>query len=133
MSDSVANEILDTLMKNLKEILSTKTIVGEPVQAGTMTILPIMKVSLGFGVGTGAQKSADSKSSSGGGGGLSIAPVGFLIIEDGRAMMLTPQSSRWDWVIDGIPEMVEKLTKIRREAKTGKQEAGGEPPASGTT
>ncbi|MBI5059515.1 sporulation protein [candidate division KSB1 bacterium] len=132
MSDSTATEILDTLMKNLKEILSTKTIVGEPVQAGSMTILPVMKVSLGFGAGTGPLSKPDGKSSGGGGGGLSISPVGFLIIEDGRAMMLTPQSSRWDWVIDGIPEMVEKLTKIRRGAKAGKQEAGGEPSASST-
>jgi uncharacterized spore protein YtfJ len=130
MSDTSATEILDTLMKNLKEILSTKTIVGEPVQAGSMTILPIMKVSLGFGAGTGQQRTADGNASGGGGGGLSIVPVGFLIIEDGRAMMLTPQSSRWDWVIEGIPEMVERLTKLRRDAKEAKKEAGGEPTAS---
>jgi uncharacterized spore protein YtfJ len=117
MPEIPAKEILDALMKNLKEIISTKSIVGEPIQVGQTTVLPVMKVTLGFAAGGPGEM---IKNAGGGGGGVSITPVGFLIVEDGRAMMITPQSSRWDWVIESIPDLVEKLVKIRKDYKEKK-------------
>ncbi len=111
MSDLGANEILDTLMKNLKQILSTKTIVGDPIQVGKTTILPVMKVSLGFGAGAGSPGSSGQTKGGGGGGGIVISPVGFPIVEEGKAMMITPTSSRWDWIVESIPDLWDKLRK----------------------
>lgn len=122
MAEQTASEILDTLMKNLKEMISTKTVVGDPIEVGKTTILPVMKASLGFGAGgglTGADKPGSSASGGGGGGGVSISPVGFLVIEEGKAMMVTPRSrsSKWEWVAESIPELWEKLSKWRKEQK----------------
>ncbi len=111
MNDSNATEILDTLMRNLKEIVNTKTVVGDPVTVGTMTILPVMKVSLGFGAGAGSPPGSATAMRGGGGGGVMITPIGFLVVEDGRAMMLTPSSSRWDWIAESIPDIWERLRK----------------------
>jgi uncharacterized spore protein YtfJ len=117
MSDLAAAEILDVLMKNLKEILSTKTIVGDPIQVGATTILPVMKVTLGFAAGGGTPPKAPvGFHGGGGGGGVSITPIGFLVVEEGRAMMITPKSSRWDWIIESIPDLMERLVNIRRDA-----------------
>jgi uncharacterized spore protein YtfJ len=116
MSELVAAELLDVLMRNLKEILSTKTIVGEPVMVGKTTVLPVMKVALGFGAGGGTPPNVKSGfHAGGGGGGVAITPVGFLIVEEGRAMMVTPKSAKWDWVVEGIPDMIERLAKMKRE------------------
>ncbi|RPH92753.1 hypothetical protein EHM69_12080 [candidate division KSB1 bacterium] len=127
MSELAAAELLDVLMKNLKEILSTKTIVGEPVQVGKTTILPVMKVALGFGAGGGTPPTSEKGfHGGGGGGGVAITPVGFLIVEEGRAMMVTPKSSKWDWVVESIPDMFEKLVKIRKEYQSTKDSPAGE-------
>ncbi len=129
MAENAATEILDSLMKNLKEILSTESIIGEPIQVGKTTIIPVMKVYVGFGAGGGAGSpvKGDSGSSNGakgmmgsgggGGGGLAITPVGFLVVEEGRAMMITPNSTRWDWVVESLPDLWEKFVRARQEGK----------------
>ncbi len=127
MADNAATEILDALMKNLKEILSTESIIGEPIHVGKTTIIPVMKVFVGFGAGGGSGlpgKNTDSGSSGGGGGGgLAITPVGFLVVEEGRAMMITPNSTRWDWVVESLPELWEKFTRARQEGKQRREGA----------
>lgn len=132
MADSAATEILDALMRNLKEILSTESIIGEPIHAGKTTIIPVMKVVVGFGAGGGSGapgKNTDSGSSGGGGGGgLAITPVGFLVVEEGRAMMITPNSTRWDWVVESLPELWDKFTRARQEGKQRKGAAEKEGP-----
>ena len=129
MAENAATEILDALMRNLREILTTESIVGQPIQAGKTTIIPVMKVMVGFGAGGGAGSPTSGAASStkaatgsggGGGGGIAITPVGFLVVEDGRAMMITPNSTRWDWVVESLPELWEKFQKIRKD---GKQQA----------
>ncbi len=51
---------------------------------------------------------------------MAITPVGFLVIEEGRAMMITPNSGRWDWLVEGIPEIWERFSKTRQESKERK-------------
>lgn len=143
MADHPATEIMDALMRNLREILRTESIIGQPIVAGKMTILPVIKVSVGFGAGggggmpeTGSRAAGNGAkgmmgSGGGGGGGLTITPVGFLVVEEGRAMMITPNSARWDWMVESIPEMWEKLSRVRQEnkdrkaARSAKTEAAG--------
>lgn len=120
MSDSNASQILETLMKNLQELVSTKSVVGEPIQAGSATILPIMKVSLGFGAGGGTASDKTATQGGGGGGGISITPIGFLVVEDGKAMMITASHSKWDWIAESIPDLWEKFSKMRTKSKATK-------------
>jgi uncharacterized spore protein YtfJ len=145
MAEHAATEILDALMRNLKEILRTESIVGQPIQAGNTTILPVIKVFVGFGAGGGAgipEKGSGGSgngargvtaSGGGGGGGLSITPVGFLVIEEGRATMITPGSTRWDWIAESIPDMWEKLVRIRQESKERKAGAARPSPTGSET
>jgi len=134
MSELAAAELLDVLMRNLKEILSTKTIIGEPVLVGKTTVLPVMKVALGFGAGGGTPPNVKAGfHGGGGGGGVVITPVGFLIVEEGRAMMVTPKSSKWDWVVESIPDLIERLAKMKwehDEKKDSSKEESEESPSA---
>jgi uncharacterized spore protein YtfJ len=131
---SAATEILDALMRNMRDIISTKTIVGEPIQNGSTTILPVMKVALGFGAGAGSvgsEKPGDSRSGGGGGGGggggISITPVGFLVVDERRALLITPKQSRFEWVAESLPDLLEKFGKIVQDFRGKKkpsEEAG---------
>ena len=122
MSESTANEILDTLMKNLKELVTTKSVVGEPIQAGNATIIPIMKVTLGFGAGGGTSTEKAQAKGGGGGGGVSITPVGFLVLEAGKAQMITPgQATKWEGIVDAIPDLIDKFAQFRAKSRAEKQ------------
>jgi uncharacterized spore protein YtfJ len=135
MANSGATEILDALMRNMRDIISTKTIVGDPIQNGDITILPVMKVSLGFGAGAGTGNQGTSNGNGnmggggGGGGGISITPVGFLVVDPKRALMITPKSSKWDWIADAVPEVLDKIGKMRGARHGHTEEEGPEAPS----
>ena len=70
MADNNFAGVIESLMKGMNTVLSTKTVVGEATQIGDTIILPLVDVS--FGVGAGAS-AGDKKN--GGGGGLSISRI----------------------------------------------------------
>jgi uncharacterized spore protein YtfJ len=129
MSESGATEILDALMRNMRDIISTKTVVGEAIQSGGTTILPVMKVSLGFGAGAGrGGKPGDPNQSGGGGGGgggISISPVGFLVVDEKRALLITPKQARFDWVVESLPDLLEKIGNMAKDFRKRKGTDGG--------
>ena len=66
----------------IERILSTKTVVGEPITVDGNTLIPLFSVGFGFGVGAGEgndpKKGAGSGGGTGGGGG--IKPVAVVIV-----------------------------------------------------
>ena len=58
MAENNFSGVIESLMKGMNGVLSTKTVVGEATQVGDTIILPLVDVS--FGVGAGAN-TADKK------------------------------------------------------------------------
>ena len=58
------------------------SVYGEPVERDGVTVIPVAKVSYGFGGGSGAKKSGEE--GSGGGGGVSVNPTGYIEIKEGN-------------------------------------------------
>ena len=50
MPSSVEN-LIERVMGELHRIVQTETVVGDPVQAGELTIIPVSKISFGFAAG----------------------------------------------------------------------------------
>jgi uncharacterized spore protein YtfJ len=107
---------IKTLLEKLAVSIKTETIVGEPMQIGSeMTIIPITKVSFGFGVG-GKENNGKGEFGGGSGGGATIEPIGFLVIK-GKDVELVPlkdKDSLIDWLLDvksydKIGDIVDKL------------------------
>ncbi len=90
-------DVFDTIenaMQMLRERLSVKTVYGDPVTADGITVIPVSKVSFGFGGGGGSAPrgvsgetlagngDAASRSGSGGGmgGGGMVEPLGYIEI-----------------------------------------------------
>lgn len=79
-------ELLQSTMNSLKQVIDTSNIVGKPlnVSEGVM-IVPVSKVTFGFLTGAGeysesAPKVGDEMPHAGGsGGGASVTPIGFLV------------------------------------------------------
>jgi len=50
------DEILKTVTEEITNMISTKTVIGEPITLEGKTIIPVTKVSFGFGSGGGEGK-----------------------------------------------------------------------------
>ena len=59
MPSSVEN-LIERVMGELHRIVQTETVVGDPVQAGELTIIPVSKISFGFAAGGGQENKGQS-------------------------------------------------------------------------
>lgn len=132
MTDNKLNEIIQTSLEKIKELSETGTVVGEPIntESGTV-IIPVSKVSLGFasgGVDLGAKKKAQKDNcdvlsdtfGGGGGTGLTISPVGFLIVSkegDVKMLSVAPSPVVAGNTITSIGDLLEKTPDIIRGLK----------------
>ncbi len=76
-----ADRLLKTSLDEVDKLLSSKSIVGEPIELGDETIVPLL--SFGFGFGAGGGKGNDNTKGAGEGGGsgagAGIKPVALVI------------------------------------------------------
>ena len=87
------SELTDSSMKNLQTLIDSNSVIGKPITTpdGT-TVLPVSRISFGFGTG-GSDLPATQKELFGGGagGGVSITPIAFLVIQNGNVKVLQVQ------------------------------------------
>lgn len=98
------NASLDVLFGKVDELVSTKTVVGDAIVTDGLTILPLIEV--GVGVGLGGKESG----SSAGGMGARITPSAVLVIQDGNVeIMHIKHQDAICKLIDMAPGVVNKL------------------------
>ena len=126
-------ELMNVTMEKIKAMADVNTVVGEPISAGEVTIIPLSKVSFGFGVGgsdfaTKNQKPNQDNSFGGGtGAGVTIIPIGFLIIRGNSVKLLPvapPPDGALDRAVDMVPELVDKVTDFVEKQQEKKENAG---------
>ncbi len=115
MSENKLTDIIGTSLEKIKEFAGAETVVGSPISAGKVTIIPISKISMGFASG-GIDYNAKNKSKEasgtkatnfggGGGTGVNVTPVAFLVVHaDGRVEVLP--------IVNDANDSVEKITSL---------------------
>jgi len=77
--------LLKTTLGEIERMLTTKTVVGEPISVEGATIIPLIAIGFGFGAGGGSGKEAKKveaeEYSGGSGGGGGIKPVAIVVID----------------------------------------------------
>ena len=113
------NEVLQESMAKVREMVDTNTIVGQPIQtADGVTLIPISRVSFGFGGGGTAfgskkEPAADPNLGTALGAGVKVEPVSFLIIKDGSVRVLpvaAPAVNTVDRIVELVPDVVDKVS-----------------------
>lgn len=112
----MVENLLDTLLGKLKNLVDSETVVGKPIVAGKATVIPVTKISFGFGVGGGRTK-ADSESGTGSGGGAIIEPVAIIMIEDDAIRVHSLKDHGIAKVIEMVPGMIKNFGKSRGSGK----------------
>ena len=127
MKETPVNRIMESTLQKMKEMVDVSTIIGEPVVAGDTTLIPVSKVQYGFtSGGTDLPSKQGSELFGGaGGGGISITPVAFIVVENGkcRMMQINNYPSSADRAIAMIPELVDKLTELIAAKGSDEEEA----------
>jgi uncharacterized spore protein YtfJ len=120
-------EVLKTLVDQLRSIARTETIVSEPITVAGKTIIPISRIVLGFGGGGGQPVAGVKNSGPGGGGGagLKIEPAAFILIDQDKVSVLAVPHPKGDIesVIESIPNLIENLADLRTKWREGKRTA----------
>lgn len=112
MADTNCSSIIDSLLKGMDGIISSKTVMGEPTKIDDTIILPLMDVS--FGVGAGASENKNDKNN-GGGGGLTgkVSPSAVLVIKDGYTKLVNIKNQdAVTKVLDLIPDVFDKVSGL---------------------
>lgn len=118
------NEVLQESMAKVREMVDTNTIVGQPIQtADGVTLIPISRVSFGFGGGGTAfgskkEPAADPNLGTALGAGVKVEPVSFLIIKDGSVRVLpvaAPAVNTVDRIVELVPDVVDKVSGFIRK------------------
>ncbi|MCI8422311.1 MAG: sporulation protein YtfJ [Lawsonibacter sp.] len=132
---SPLSELMRATMEHVKAMADANTIIGAPIQADGVTMIPVSRLS--FGVGGGgtefSTKNASGRDNFGGGSGAGakLEPVAFLIVQGGSVKLLPvapPPATTVDRVIDTVPEVVDKVTDFieSQQEKKAKKAAASE-------
>ena len=115
MSNSVPN-MMEGMLHKIREMIDANTVMGTPVTTpdGT-TIIPISKVSIGFGGGGSdfATNKGGNPFGGGAGGGVKVTPVAFIVVSEGNVRMLpvaTPANTTADRLVEMIPDTLDKIS-----------------------
>lgn len=107
-ADNQFKETVDALFKGMNGVVSSKTVVGDPIHIGNTIILPLVDVS--FGVGAGAS-SAEKKDNGAGGLGGRISPSAVLVIKDDNIRLVNVKNQdAVTKILDMVPDFVNKFT-----------------------
>ena len=103
--------VVESLLKGMDTVLSTKTVVGEATRIGDTIILPLVDVSFGVGAGAGSNGTKNSASGAGGLGGK-MTPSAVLVIREGAVKLVNIKNQdAVTKVLDMVPDLIEKFTK----------------------
>lgn len=106
-------EDIESLVSRLENLISTKTIVGEPIISGNTTIIPIVNASVGFGMGSGEgqdEKNQGKGKGTGAGAGMKLNPSALIIIQGDNVQVYSlDQKGSLDKLAEIIPDIINKI------------------------
>jgi sporulation protein YtfJ len=123
------NEVIGVTMNRVKELVDANTVVGEPIVAGEVTIIPVSRISVGFGSGGTdfASKNTSAPKNFGGGtaAGVNVDPIAFLIVRKDTVRLLPCMNGPYgpvEKLVDLVPELVDRFSSFAgQKSETGEE------------
>ena len=120
MSKTLPN-MLDNTIAKIREMVDVNSVIGTPITTPDgVTIIPVSKVSVGFGGGGSdfVNKNANHQENpfgGGAGGGVKVTPICFLIVKDGAVRMMpvaAPANTTADRIVEQVPDLLDKIASF---------------------
>lgn len=124
------NEVIGTTMNKVREMVDANTVVGEPIHTPEgVTIIPVSRISFGFGSGgsdfNAKKESAPKNFGGGAAAGVNVDPIAFLIVRKDTVRLLPCTPGPYgpvDKLIDFMPDIVDRVSNFVDSRKSGKDE-----------
>lgn len=118
-------EMLGQVTSNLERFISTKTVVGEPIVIGNVSIVPLQTASFGFGSGGGEGQTTNNTGTGGGAGaGASLRPVAIVVVKgDDVKVYGLGRKGIVETIADLIPEALRKARQGPKPDQTSGTES----------
>lgn len=123
---SKINQMMGVTLDKIREMGNVKTVIGDPIEVGDTTIIPVSKVSYGFASGGSdlpAKQNPKDLFGGGAGAGVTVQPIAFLVInKDGNVhlMPVTVSDDKVSNIIRSVPELLDKISDMVKEHKENK-------------
>ena len=119
MSQKLPNMLENTIAK-IREMVDVNSVIGTPITTPDgVTIIPVSKVSVGFGGGgsdfSKKDQTAELPFGGGVGGGVKVNPICFLVVKDGTVRMLPVASApntTPERIVEMIPDLLDKISAM---------------------
>jgi Uncharacterized conserved protein len=107
------SEVIKTALDQINYIAKTETVIGEPIHAGNVTLIPVSRVSIGFAAGGGGNE-GKSGSGAGTGGGVNVTPVAFISIIDDKVQVhpIEKNDPALGKILSLAPDIIKKVSKF---------------------
>ncbi|MFC1980487.1 GerW family sporulation protein [Chloroflexota bacterium] len=127
----VVENLVKTTLGEIEKVLTTRTVVGEPIIVEGATLIPLVSIGFGFGAGGGEGKGEAKQKGEGTGGGTGggawVKPIAVVIV-DKEGVRIEPIRGGLATAIERlgetIPQMMEKCMETCA-AKWGERKKEG--------
>ena len=107
MADKNFEATVTSLFKGMNNFMATKTVVGEAVSVGDMTMVPLVDVSFGMAAGAAGE---DRKQRGNGGMGGKMTPSAMLVIKNGNVRLVNIKNQDVATrLLDLVPQVLERF------------------------
>ena len=112
--------LLKGTVEELDRLLNARNVLGDPIEKGNATVIPIVSYGFGFGAGGGVNTKTGDGAGTGAGGG--IKPLGAIIIDDDGARVESVQGvmTTFAEVLGSTADKVIEKTAVSAKSKAKK-------------
>ena len=104
------NENIKALFSKMEEFVTTKTVVGEPLKMGDVTLIPLVDVTFGMGTGLSSVSADKEKDTGAGALGAKMSPSAVIVITNGSVQLVNVKSQESvSKLIDMVPGILAKF------------------------
>lgn len=116
---------LETIFSRLENMFRAKTVIGDPLTIGEVTLVPVVNVT--FGIGAGGGEGRDWPEQGGGGMGAGtgarLTPSAIVVIKGDQVSLLPlGGGSNFESIIEKVPEVISKIKQAVQMDETGQVE-----------
>ena len=118
-------ELMEASMSKIRDMVDSNTIIGEPIQTPDgVTLIPVSRLSFGFGCGGGDYGKQAPKFGGASTAGVKVEPVAFLVVKDGVTRVLpvgVPAVTTAARMVEMVPEVMDRVEHFIDKRKEEKE------------
>lgn len=122
MATANVTESMGVLFEHLENMLTAKTVFGEPMTVGDVTLIPVVDITFGAAAGGGSEK-GERGDGAGGGAGAKMTATAVIVVRGSEVqVMKLKHAATVDRILDLVPDLVRSFTKDKPKVDVTKVE-----------